>query len=200
MSIVIKKIAGLEYRYSQYTYRDKVTGKVVTVSKYIGPVYRRRKMDGFSQILAAGIALATSKKARTTFVPREPKKVLPEISRAVLYDRWLKHEQLTLEQIQERAQLGAKPDILTPEQIAYRDEWREWGERIHAQQAAWLGTPALPQQSAEEVPAEDPEILPDEALPAPDEDGQPSEPGQDEGQSQDASPSAPEASPESSGP
>ena len=54
MGIVIKTIGNRQYRYSQTSQRKG--GKVVTNSKYIGPVNpRRKKKDGFG-FFAAGLA------------------------------------------------------------------------------------------------------------------------------------------------
>lgn len=209
--IVIKRIAGSDYLYYQYSYRDKFTRKVVTVSLYIGPKRTKKRLDEISQIFAGFFMLLLTPSMWASYEPKLIVDYKNKLAKQTAYEHWHNHERLKLEQIQAKARETEKPRIpLTPEEISAKDEWKVWNDHLYASTRAVPGgrvpnavaqeeeeqpeTPALPLQSddTEQVPLEEPE------LPASDEPELPGEQEAASDQSLDAPEAAGEASPDAS--
>ena len=107
MTIVIKTIRGREYRYLSWSYR--VNGEVVTETKYLGPVKRKRGLGNGAQFLKLGLQLALSEKARNGYVPRD--KFKPSPRRPMSEDEWAVHRSLMSQDDWERYIARAKTEL-----------------------------------------------------------------------------------------
>src|SRR4051794_21764944 len=122
MAIVTKTIKGNAYRYEQHSQR--VGGKVVTKSKYLGPVTPKRKKDGLTLgAIVAGLLQASAQ----SFAPKHEKKEHHSRARAPDARSRQAQNEYDLQKWRDRPVTAQEWDV--KRSLMSDDEWRSYTAR-----------------------------------------------------------------------